>query len=188
MRAPLGRLEDVVESAAARQHERGMRGDKFDALLLETGRLCERPVAVFLVTEDDVLEDRFRDAELTWDLDVELGAFRRERPPLHGSKSSARALSQRKEQLTAVLSVDLSSYDSVPSRVFIDKLVFFFDTCSLLLATIRSPAVLWNRNMTSALTAESPAKAGSCTKAPPLVLGGRSPVVRYLRDSMIVCE
>ena len=48
------------------------------------------------------------------------------------------------------------------------------------------PFAALKRSLTCALTSFSFAILGSCTNAPPRVLGGWSPVVAYLRHSMMV--
>jgi hypothetical protein len=89
----------------------------------------------------------------------------------------------------------------IPSNVFIvNPPPFFTVTCRFLVAVIRCRFTFQNLSLTWALTSfsfaiyssaciypeEAEATLGSCTKAPPLVLGGISPVVAYLRHSMIV--
>lgn len=74
------------------------------------------------------------------------------------------------------------------SSVFIVRPpVFFFVTWRLRTASMRVPFAALKRSLTCALTSRSLASTGSWMKAPPRVLGGCSPVVAYLRHSMIVC-
>lgn len=81
----------------------------------------------------------------------------------------------------------ISALANTPSNVFMDNAPPFLTvTCKALVAVIRCRLTFQNLNLTCALTSFSFAILGSWTNAPPLVLGGRSPVVMYLRHSMIV--
>ena len=64
---------------------------------------------------------------------------------------------------------------------------FFLVTCTRRLTIILAPLTFLNRSLTSPATVLSLARPGSWMNAPPLVLGGMSPVVTYFSDSMIVC-
>lgn len=80
-----------------------------------------------------------------------------------------------------------SASANILSKVFIVKLaVFFTVTDRFLTASILCPFAARNLSLTWALTSFSLAILGSCINAPPRVLGGWSPVVAYLRHSMIV--
>ena len=73
------------------------------------------------------------------------------------------------------------------SRVFIVRAPPFFTvTLKFLTASILFPFPALNLSFTCALTSFSLAILGSWTNAPPRVFGGWSPVVAYLRHSMIV--
>jgi hypothetical protein len=85
-----GQLFFITSTVLSRTGERGgiteVR-EKEDALarlknviklLLQRRRLTERPIALLLMTKDDVLQNRARNAELVRDFFVEIGAFGRE--------------------------------------------------------------------------------------------------------------
>lgn len=73
------------------------------------------------------------------------------------------------------------------SKVFIAIALFFLRvTLRFRIANILRPLAAWNRSFTWAFTSFSLAILGSWMKAPPLVFGGWSPVVAYLRHSIIV--
>jgi hypothetical protein len=63
---------------------------------------------------------------------------------------------------------------------------FLMETERLRVTSKVCPFAALKRSLTCALTSFSFAILGSCTNAPPRVLGGWSPVVAYLRHSMIV--
>jgi hypothetical protein len=78
---------------------------------------------------------------------------------------------------------------SMLSRVFMVVLPPFWRvTLKLRTANMRCPFAALNRSLTCAFTSFSFAIFGSCMNAPPLVFGGWSPVVAYLRHSMMVCS
>ena len=65
-------------------------------------------------------------------------------------------------------------------------LITFCVACMMRDTTVLLPALSLNCSFTLALISVSLASLGSWMKAPPLLIGGISPVVAYLRHSMIV--
>lgn len=105
----------------------------------------------------------------------------------HLRYSSELVFLQVDQPLTLPSPPSASVLANIPSSVFIlNAPVFFVVTWRFLVAVMRCLLTFQNRSLTCAFTSFSFAIFGSCTNAPPLVLGGRSPVVAYLRHSMIV--
>ena len=119
-------------------------------------------------------------------LRIHLRAFGRDNPPLHMSSFSN--LKQQHETRQTLPFFSLSfAFARMLSKVFIVKAPPFFTvTLRFLTASILFPLPVLNLSFTCAFTSFSLAILGSWTNAPPRVFGGWSPVVAYLRHSMIV--
>jgi hypothetical protein len=88
---------------------------------------------------------------------------------------------------TFPLGPSFDAKDKTPSSVLDVIPPPFFTETERLRVTIKvCPFAALKRSLTCALTSFSFAILGSCTNAPPRVLGGWSPVVAYLRHSMMV--
>ena len=75
----------------------------------------------------------------------------------------------------------------LPSRVLTVRVFFLTVSCRFRVHTMRAPFAEVKDTLTWARTSFSPAMLGSWTKDAPLAaFGGSSPVVTYLRHSMIV--
>lgn len=116
-------LLDGVESVGEPGKKRGRRGQRrtrlrtrrsrneprsledLVELLLEGSRLAERPVGLFLMAEDDVVEDSLRDSEQPRNLRVDFAAFRRDGVPLGedegNPKESASFLDLQRTQMSS---------------------------------------------------------------------------------------
>lgn len=117
---------------------------------------------------------------------IHLRAFRRNNPPLRASPFSDLGPRQETRQTFPFFSFSFA-FARILSKVFIVKAPPFFTvTLRFLTASILLPLPVLNLSFTCAFTSFSLAILGSWTNAPPRVLGGWSPVVAYLRHSMIV--
>lgn len=88
---------------------------------------------------------------------------------------------------TFPLGPSFDAKDKTPSNVL--KIIpppFFTETERFRVTIKVCPFAALKRSLTCALTSFSFAILGSCINAPPRVLGGWSPVVAYLRHSMMV--
>ncbi|KAI3477171.1 hypothetical protein L1887_61165 [Cichorium endivia] len=110
--AVLAEALDVVERFGVAR-----RFEDIVELLLQARGLGEGPIAVFLMAEDDVLEDGPGDAEEPWDLLVELGALCGEGAALSGLGIIVGDLEQALERLhgeaAALFARDLKVTDAV---------------------------------------------------------------------------
>ena len=117
---------------------------------------------------------------------VHLRAFGRDNTSLHANSLSNLERSRKVRQTLPFFSFSFA-FAKILSKVFIVKAPPFFTvTLRFLTASIRFPLPVLNLSFTCAFTSFSLAIFGSWMNAPPRVFGGWSPVVAYLRHSMMV--